>query len=992
MRVVYTNTDNSIKTQRNCVALKTARACVKAGTSKTKANILLDEGAQRSFITFKAAERLDLLNKCSETENVSLATFGAQTTGVRSLKVTSFQIQSVTGPNINIRALITPEISTSMRKHVDDSVLNLPYLKHLQLAEPPDTEIFDIEILIGADYYWDIVGDNVVRGDGPTAVSSRLGYLLSGPLPRNVNPPRPNDSKVLLIMTNTKQEEYELQKYWDLESIGIKDDPRSTTRSEYLTYRDTHLNKEDGRYVAKLPWKSDHPPLPTNRDTAEARIRNMVRKLEPALRETYNCIIEDQLNKGFIEEVTNDDESGHYIPHHAVKKDSSTTPIRIVYDCSCKTKGHPSLNDCLEKGQPLLNDMVAMLIRFRINNIGLSSDLEKAFLNVRLHPSDRKYTKFLWLSNNDDPESDFKVYQFSSVLFGAACSPFILNAVVKTELEKLGDPLSMDLKDNIYVDNILTGVQTTGEAVDYYNFANATMASCGFKLRSWASNDETTAEIASRDNLHDQNVNIKTLGLNWNVKDDKLSFAGIKQQNNVTTKREVVRLTSSIYDPLGLLTPVQVSAKSFIQELWQKGVGWDEPLSDDLTKRWNVIFNELQEATDTIINRRYFTDSETTGDYELHTFCDASMSAYGAAIYLCHNQQTSLVMAQNRVKPLKEITLPRMELLGILLGTRLTHFVREAFKSKLNIARCTVWSDSQIAIHWTRSDKTLPCFVHNRVQEIRAFSGEIKYCPTHENPGDLLTRPGITAKVLNQSTLWWKGPSWLPQGDWPLCQLFDDNTALCTLQDELASEQTSVETTTNAKQTETGIHCVLDINTFSSLGKLLRVTAYVLRFVNKLKKTIKTKPSVSLQANEINSAELEWIKSCQTSAYKQEMKSLQRENKKHSSLQKQLRLFLDDQGILRCGSRLHNAPINYDTKFPILLPPQHQLTELIILDCHQKVLHSGLQTTVAQIRQRYWITKIRQRVKTLLRKCVVCKKINGKPYSAPINPPLPQCR
>ena len=689
-QVTYTNT--GCKTFNN-VALKTAKTYATTGTSRVNVNILLDEGAQRSFVTQGVAERLELSSNCNEAETISLATFGSQASDRQTLGVASFKLETVIGPDIQIRALVVPEISATMKNFVDKNTLNLPYLKDLTIARQPDQETFDIDILIGADYYWDFVGDNIVRGEGPTAVSSKLGYLLSGPIHNSLRPNNANN--VLLLLTNPNQEEHDLQKYWDLESIGIKDDPRSIPRSDFQTYKNTHLEKENGRYIAKLPWKADHPPLPTNREVAATRTRNMVQRLEPTLRDTYNAIIEEQLEKGFVERVPNDDGSGHYIPHHAVKKESSTTPIRIVYDCSCKIRENPSLNDCLEKGQPLLNDMVSMLIRFRTNNIGLSSDLEKAFLNVRLHDDDRKYTKFFWLSDSNDPGSDFKVFQFTSVLFGAVCSPFILNAVVKTQLEEKGDEISTDLKDNIYVDNILTGVETTEDAIHYYNEANATMASCCFKLRSWATNDEQVAAMASRDNVNEQNETVKLLGLNWNTKDDTMGFTQVEQRNTTTTKREVVRLTSSIYDPLGLLAPVQVSAKIFIQELWQSGVGWDSPLSEELTIRWNTISEELREATSTIIDRRYFTNSDKTGDYYLETFCDSSMSAYGAMTYIRHNKQTALVMAKTRVRPLSkgDITLPRLELMSILLGTRLTRFIEQSLETRLKITKSIIWSD-----------------------------------------------------------------------------------------------------------------------------------------------------------------------------------------------------------------------------------------------------------------------------------------------------------
>ncbi|XP_045198804.1 uncharacterized protein LOC123553115 [Mercenaria mercenaria] len=126
----------------------------------------------------------------------------------------------------------------------------------------------------------------------------------------------------------------------------------------------------------------------------------------------------------------------HYIPHHAVKKDSATTPIRIVYDCSCQeTSQKPSFNNCLDSTPPTLNDISHIMIRFRLGKYAVSTDIEKAFLNLRLDKEDRDMTRFLWLSYPGNPDSPFTTYRFKSVLFGATCSPFILNASLLKHLE-----------------------------------------------------------------------------------------------------------------------------------------------------------------------------------------------------------------------------------------------------------------------------------------------------------------------------------------------------------------------------------------------------------------------------------------------------------------------------------------------------------------------------------------------------------------------------
>ena len=143
----------------------------------------------------------------------------------------------------------------------------------------------------------------------------------------------------------------------------------------------------------------------------------------PMLLQIYGAIIDEQEERrGFIERVDCSKQHGsvHYIPHHPVRKESSTTPICIVYVCSCKqAPNSPSLNDCLDPGPPFLNDLCAILLRFRQHNFASSSDIEKAFFDIHLDETDRDFTRFLWLSNPSDASSSFITLRFKPVLFGA---------------------------------------------------------------------------------------------------------------------------------------------------------------------------------------------------------------------------------------------------------------------------------------------------------------------------------------------------------------------------------------------------------------------------------------------------------------------------------------------------------------------------------------------------------------------------------------------
>ncbi|XP_070545592.1 uncharacterized protein [Ptychodera flava] len=395
-----------------------------------------------------------------------------------------------------MKALVVPKIAAPLQNQLSRKLGELTHLRGLKLAHPlSDCPSFVVDILIGADFYWDFVGDKIIRGP-PTAVSSKLGYLLSGPVPGRVHGRR-SDSTFLLL--DSSDEQQSLQRFWTLETLGITDDPQSVKNElTFENYRDSCITREGDRYSAKLPWKQDHAPLPTNYEVAAKRTRNMIRSLEPDIRDTYNRIINEQEKRGFIERVPIDDVTvGNYIPHHAVKKDSLTTPLRVVYDCSCQADHQsPSLNQCMEAGPHMLNDLVSILLCFRLNRTAISSDIEKAFLHVGLDAADRQYTKFLWLSDPADSESDLITYQFKSVLFGATCSPFILNAVIRTHLDTFDSDTANAIKEDIYVDNVLSSIN--GDATSYLIEVNDIMEQGGFNLRAISTNEATLRTIAER--------------------------------------------------------------------------------------------------------------------------------------------------------------------------------------------------------------------------------------------------------------------------------------------------------------------------------------------------------------------------------------------------------------------------------------------------------------------------------------------------------------
>ena len=718
----------------------------------------------------------------------------------------------------------------------------------------------------------------------------------------------------------------------------------------------------------------------------------------PYLLSKYGEIIADQLQRGFIERVNepNPSTSVHYIPHHAVRKNSVTTPIRIVFDCSCRESTlSASLNDCLEPGPTLLNDLCSIILRFRVHNYSFATDIEKAFLHIRLHPDDRDYTRFLWLSNPKDPNSHLVTYRFQAVLFGATSSPFILNAVLRHHLQQYQTMVAEDIKHNLYVDNIVSGCSSEEGVTQYYQQARQIMKEAKFNLRSWASNSPMLNSLATQDATADTSTTVNILGIQWTTQNDMLHLAptNATNMNNLVTKREVLQQSCKTFDPIGFATPVMIRAKILIQTLWKRGVDWDEPLDDVLAQEWFLILKDIVSVSDIMIPRQYFLCESNIYNAELHLFCDASMKAYGTIAFFHQGDESTFVMARGKVAPLKTLTLPQLELLGALTAARLSTYIQKSL-SQYHF-RTHIWTDSQIVLYWLQGGKKLKPFVEHRVTEIKQLTVMSKatwhYCPTADNPADMITR-GTIVQQLATSSLWKKGPPWLTNDknwpQWSPSSSFHLHVAAVTSEEFVPLPPRSLQ-----QPRTISLHNIIDPANYSTLGKLLRITAYVYRFTHNIMKN-NSRQYDPLTATEIDFARKQWIRNSQHQVYSAELSNL---SSKPSSSQRimlvrQLRLFIDSDGLLRCGGRIHNAPLTQLAKFPYLLPSKHPFTTLIVYAAHVKLYHSGVGNTVTALRQSYWIPTARQYVKSLLHRCVICRKHSGKSYTAPDPAPLPKVR
>ena len=251
-----------------------------------------------------------------------------------------------------------------------------------------------------------------------------------------------------------------LEDIWNIEAIGVVDKPVSNDDEIAMDNFKETLQFQDGWYMVTWPWKDDNTILPENKGLALGRLRSCVKRMRsnPKFIKKYDTI-QDQLNNGIIEKAESTDGA---IPHHAViKPQNSTTKMRLVYDASAKSREcNKSLNECLRRGPILLHDLFGILLRFRVKKVALVADIEKYFLQIGLQPNQRDFTRFLWLKDleNSSVDSDnFEEYRFCRVPFGIFSSSFLLGATVESHLDSYDSELAKKLKDDIFVNNVVTG-------------------------------------------------------------------------------------------------------------------------------------------------------------------------------------------------------------------------------------------------------------------------------------------------------------------------------------------------------------------------------------------------------------------------------------------------------------------------------------------------------------------------------------------------------
>ena len=510
---------------------------------------------------------------------------------------------------LKITALVVPVICNPLTSQpIRRTQECYDHLTGLELADSAGaSDNLEVDILIGSDWYWNLATGRVIRGrSGPIAIHTKVGWVLSGPTTHqevtvNLTLTSTHALKIDTCPVEPNLEDH-LKRFWELESLGI-------TKDEASVYdKFVQRIRFDGqRYEVGLPWKEHHPPLPDHLDLCHKRLNSLLKRLRqtPQLLTEYDAIIRDQLDKGMVEIVAQPtlavSDQVHYLPHHGVvRQDKATSKLRVVYDASARTTG-PSLNDCLYTGPKFGQSIFDILLRFRLQQVALTGDIEKAFLMVSVTERDRDSLRFLWAAKPHVEPPEIITLRFTRVVFGVSSSPFLLNATVNHHLRTYheADPSFVDkFLSSIYVDDLVSGSNDVKSAHELYVKSKLRLATAGFKLRKFVTNSEELRQLIQGDELsssvrmgepthaeEDQSyakssLGIKTeerpgiskvLGIQWDVTRDEflLDIGDVVSatEDCEPTKRSVVSISAKFFDPLGVVSPVTILFKMFCQQL-----------------------------------------------------------------------------------------------------------------------------------------------------------------------------------------------------------------------------------------------------------------------------------------------------------------------------------------------------------------------------------------------------------------------------------------
>ncbi|XP_063386428.1 uncharacterized protein LOC134672453 [Cydia fagiglandana] len=942
--------------------LKIVAVTVSGPSGSVDTFALLDDGSSGTYIDSEITSRIG-----AKTINKIYVKKGRHSTEVHSIK----------------KARSTNSLGAARQCAHQDSVRKYPYL-----ADIADEFCYgDIKpmLIIGLDNWHLSFAKDVRKGTRtqPAAILTALGWVLFGfGCSKTKRVDVVNHIAVSELDSDSDYFTVErlIREQFKIDSIGIsKKEARNADDERAIQVLESTAHRlPGGRFEVGLLWKADNLDIPDSYKLALSRFLSLEKKMikDPCYAERYRRNIHDMLSKEYAEQCSSRPASGRpvwYLPHFGVINPNKPNKLRTVHDAAAKSHG-VSLNSLLLTGPDLLQPLLGVLMRFREGAVALNADIREMFPQIKIIEKDRDAQRFLW---RDTPGEPIRTYRMSSMIFGAASSPFtaihIKNKNALEWQETYPDAARVIIDDH-YMDDCITSLDDVGKAAKLAADIYTVHAHAGFEMRGWTSNNSSALSLLPKESLlevpHSNNVDVelgrlatpvRTLGLIWQPGNDLIGFnTGIRKDTALPeklTKREVLVHVMRIYDPLGILAPIVVRGRIMFQDAWRKGLNWDQELSQCDSAAWKLWFQDLISTSSLRIPRRYNLSDLEVVECQLHVFSDGSESAFAAVaywrfLYVNGDVGLSLICSKVRVSPIRPVSIPRLELQGALMAARLATSICESHR--LKPMRRVFWCDSMTALGWLRSDsRTLKPFVSHRVGEILELTNisEWHWVPSDLNVADDATR--VKRFVLSPESRWISGPTFLFSSDWPAEPQID----VSGLGREEYKNIIHLIT-----ETDLPAPVSADPSRFSSWLRMVRATAKAHQFISLLRmRSIRRRdvnfnlprlegllcsfhpsctssPGTSnppnilprITATDLHLAERHILRQSQLDSFKEDILRIKnRDPLPRSSRLFTLSPFIDDNEQLRMSSRIVAAPgVTDEVKRPLILDGKHPTARL----------------------------------------------------------------
>ncbi|XP_003737520.1 uncharacterized protein LOC100902812, partial [Galendromus occidentalis] len=783
---------------------------------------ILDSGAERSYVSRKVTQALAL--DPIGRENLATLTIGGEISDYKNHDVYHLRLRGRfnSTSTVAIPAVEVPEIAKGEFPIMRDGRGLFPLADH-----GGSLETSTVDILVGQDALASLLkGEERIFDNKVVATSTIFGWVLSG---RGEPEGELHQEQMVFLASSRFQPGTRLKssetinlstlinRREDVEYVQVAEGPLmssdtvdSTAEAELEKFFKNNIQRlNENRYMVSLPFNDKLRFLGDNENIARGSLSRFLRKARDKkdLLRSVDEEIQKYVQMGYAEPATpkKPGELVHYLPILPVIKRTATgqiAKVRVVKDAGARRKDEAALNDVLHCGANLLPDIIKVLLRFRKQEIAIVADIQKAFLQYKIHPDHRTFLRFFWpIGVSENPHAPIKELWSTVLDFGIVSSPFIHCAGLKYHIrqlkrdhpEKAG--LLEDIENHFYVDDLVTSADSAQSGLEICRFMLDSFNEGGFRLQRWATNSaelgrrmEATAEIEGLQVNYGQ-TDFRFLGLGWDLGSDQLHIpvqaAVSTLRANQPTKRTLLKGTAQVFDPLGLIAPITIKAKTLIQRLWIAKRSWDEPLGGEELEAFSDFVSVLEQVNRVRVDRNTLSSPSAPRRTELHAFCDASLAAYGVVVYIREvsdqeGPKSHWLAAKARVAPLRaEFTIHRLELISAVLAARLVQRVREYFNYHFD--SIFFWSDNSPTLHWIRdAPSRWKPFVANRIREIQSLSDPSawNYVASADNPADLLSR-GVSVTEGEAMDMWLRGPPWLSRNGRPekphqLNELFDN--------------------------------------------------------------------------------------------------------------------------------------------------------------------------------------------------------------------------